>query len=92
MTVEEIKQADDDGARFSVAGYGGIAFYLLAEETEPDEETVWSGYEIPTGRVLMVMVGDDYKHSVDPDDVTALDPEAFCRDCGQVGCTSNVYS
>jgi hypothetical protein len=76
---------------YRVADYPGIAFYVLGWETEPDEETFWSGYEVQTGRVLAVMVGDDYRHSIDPDDLEPLSPLEFCRDCGQIGCGCNVY-
>jgi hypothetical protein len=77
---------------YSVRGYRGIAFYVLGWETGPDEETEWSGFESRTGRVLAVMVGDDHRHSVDPDDVEPIDPESFCRDCGQIGCVHNAYA
>lgn len=45
----------------------------------------------PTGRVLMVMVGDDYKHAIDPDDVYPIEPEDYCHGCGQIGCTHDAY-
>lgn len=34
-----------------------------------------------------VMVGDDRVHVLDAADVTVMDREAFCGECGQVGCT-----
>jgi len=75
-----------DGYR--VAGWSaGVAFYVLGWETEPDEDTEWSGYEVRTGRLVVCMVGDDALQSEDPDDVTALADDAFCSECGQVGCT-----
>jgi len=80
---------------YAVAGWGaGIAFYVLGWETEPTEGTIWfpTGYEERTGRLVVRMIGDDRNFSVDPEDVEALDPESFCRDCGQVGCGHNVYS
>ena len=77
---------------YTVSGYRGVAFYVLGWETEPDEETEWSGYEARTGRVLAVMVGDDYRHSVDPSDLTPLAEDGFCRGRGQVGCSHNVYA
>jgi hypothetical protein len=72
---------------YSVRQYPGIAFYVRGWETEPDEDTHWSGYEVRTGSVIAVMVGDDYQHRVDADDLTPLDEDAFCHSCGQVGCT-----
>lgn len=65
----------------------GIAFRVLGWETEPDEDTEWSGCENRTGRLIVCMVGDDAHHSVDPEDVTPLDEDAYCHVCGQVGCT-----
>ena len=37
--------------------------------------------------VYMIMVGDDHKHVIDPEDVTIIDPDAYCHECGQIGCT-----
>jgi hypothetical protein len=51
-------------------GRSGVAFHVLGWETEPDEDTEWTGQEQRTGRVVAVMVGDNRKHSVDPDDLT----------------------
>ncbi len=82
-----------DADAYAVSGWGaGIAFSVLGWETEPDEDTEWSGYETRTGNLIVRMVGDDRNFSVDPDDVTPLDPEAFCRDCGQIGCGHNAYA
>lgn len=71
---------------YSVRGYAGVAFQVLGWEVEPDDDTEWSGYEPRTDNVLAVMVGDDKRWSVDPDDLTPLAEDAFCRECGQVGC------
>jgi hypothetical protein len=91
-----VKRNYEDAPEYSEDAYQvdghRIAYYVLGWETEPDEDTHWSGYENRTGRLVMVMVGDDHHWSVDPEDVTTLEPEAFCRTCGQVGCGRNVYS
>jgi len=71
---------------YAVRGYRGVAFSVLGWETEPDEETEGSGYEVRTGRVLAVMIGDDYRHRVDPDDLTPIAREDYCGECGQIGC------
>lgn len=76
---------------YRVRQYPGIAFYVLGWETEADEDTEWTGYEVRTGRVLAVMVGDDFRHSVDVADLLPLAENAFCRDCGQIGCGCNVH-
>lgn len=80
----------DTDAAYAVDGWGwGIAWRYLGPETRPDEDTEWSGYEIPTGNVLMVMVGDDRIHSIDPDDLRILPEDDYCHECGQVGCTAD---
>jgi hypothetical protein len=69
----------------------GIALQILGWETAPDEDTEWSGYEVRTGNLVAVMIGDDERHSIDPEYIKPLDPTGYCHDCGQVGCTSNAY-
>ena len=72
---------------YTVASWGaGIAWSVYGWETEPDEDTEWSGYEVRTGKLVVCMVGDDRLFAVDPEDVAALADDAFCRECGQVGC------
>ena len=76
-----------DADAYTVAGWGaGIAWGIWGWETEPDEDTEWSGCENRTGMLLACMVGDDALHTVDPEDVTALDEDDYCQECGQVGC------
>ena len=76
----------DSDTRYTVAGYGGVAWWYDRDETEPDEDTEWSGYESPTGRVLIVMIGDDRRYAVDPADCTPLAEDGYCPECGQTGC------
>ena len=64
----------------------GIAWRVYAYETEPTEETIWSGYEEHTGRVLAHMVGDDRTYAFDPEDLAPLNDHDYCSCCGQVGC------
>lgn len=71
---------------YQVDGHKGIAWYVLGWETEPDEDTEWSGYESRTGRVVAVMVGDDRHFTFDPEDVKPLAREEYCGVCGQIGC------
>ena len=74
-----------------VDGWNGIAFHVYGYETEPDEDTEWSGYEVRTGNLVVCMVGDDLLHSVDPDDVHELPREGYCGECGQIGCRHDGY-
>lgn len=71
---------------YTVEGYSGIACYVMGWETEPDEDTEWTGIENRTGRVVCRMVGDDHNFAVDFEEVTPLDREAYCGECGQIGC------
>jgi hypothetical protein len=88
----------DFDARYRVADYDGIAFYLRGYVRTPlvDDDTGelvrdWLGecddaYDIDTSRVRAVMVGDDREHLVDVDELTRLDDDAYCPSCGQIGC------
>lgn len=90
----------DRDRRYAVAQYPGVAFWYDAPQTRPQVvEAVYVGdyldYEVedvPTGLVLMVMVGDDRRHAVDPADVTPLNDDDYCPECGQVGCTGGRLS
>lgn len=83
---------ETDDASFPADAYQetrrpGIAWRIYGWETEPDEDTEWSGYEVRTGRIVAVMVGDDRRHTFDPDELTPLDELAYCHSCGQIGCS-----
>lgn len=86
MNIEEIKELDNEGSRFTVDGYRGIAFYFYDEEFVNDEDTIWTGMQTPTGNAVMIMVGDDRKFIVDPEDVEAISDDDYCPECGQIGC------
>ena len=77
----------DHDAVYRVDGWPGIAFRYAGEETEASEETVWTGIEEPTGFVLVVMVGDDRRHAVRPEELTKIEELDYCAECGQLGCT-----
>lgn len=77
---------------YTARGYNGVAWYALGWETEPDEDTEWSGFEQRTGRVVAVMVGDDRRFTFDPDDLKPLAREDYCGVCGQVGCSHDGLS
>ena len=74
-----------------IAGWDGIAFRVYGWETEPDEDTEWTGDEVRTGDLVVCMVGDDHLHVVDPDDVQELAREDYCSECGQIGCGHDGY-
>lgn len=66
---------------YSVLGYKGIAFCVLGWEVKSTED---EGDR--TGNLVMVMIGDDRHHSIDPDDISPLNDEDYCSTCGQIGC------
>lgn len=76
---------------YSVRQYPGIAFRVNGWETEPDEDTEWSGCENRTGMLDMTMIGDDRHFHIDPSDVMEIAPTDFCRECGQIGCGCAVW-
>lgn len=94
--IDDQERWPDDKA-YSVRGFRGVACRVYGWEAEPDVELAsedngwedyWDGESMrSTGRVVVVMVGDDYRHVVDPEDCTPLDELAYCASCGQVGCT-----
>ena len=75
---------------YKVYGYPGIAWTVRGWETEPDEDTHWTGIENRTGKLICVMVGDDRQFRIDPEDVTPLKGSEYCRECGQIGCGCSV--
>jgi hypothetical protein len=86
----------DEDKAYRVAGWGeGIAFRYIGPEVErywdlDEGSTPEDPDERLTGRVQVVMVGDDRVWNVDPEDLTELAEDEFCRGCGQIGCTAYV--
>lgn len=73
--------------RYAVDGYGGIAFYLLGYVERGTAETEWTGERVTdTDWVRAVMVGDDREHKIETCDLTPLDDDNYCGQCGQIGC------
>ena len=83
-------EVDDDAFpadAYSTTDYDGVAWRVLGWHTEPDGETEWSGYEVRTGHVVLVMIGDDRHFLYDPEDITPIARDDYCGVCGQIGCT-----
>ena len=83
----EVDESTFSADAYTVDGYKGIAWYVLGWETEPDEDTEWTGIEERTSKVVAKMVGDDRHFVFDVDEVHALAREEYCSECGQIGCT-----
>lgn len=79
----------DDTLRYLVRRWPSVAVRIDREETTPTCDTEWDGIERPTGRVLVVMVGDDVRTAVDPEDLTPIEDADYCSECGQIGCTAD---
>lgn len=71
---------------YQVKGHKGIGWRVCGWETEPDEDTEWSGMENRTGLVVCVMIGDDRAFTFEPDELTPLARKDYCGECGQIGC------
>ncbi len=91
MRRRHYEDADEYPDAVRIAGHPGIAWYVLGWETEPDEDTEWSGCENRTGRLVCVMVGDDHRWLFDPEDIEQLDRADYCGECGQIGCGHDGY-
>lgn len=93
MRTKNYEPAPEYKGDYSVKGWGkGIAFRVIGWETEPDEDTEWTGYEQKTGWLLVCMIGDDRYHRVDPEDITSIPRSSYCGECGQIGCHCDGYS
>jgi hypothetical protein len=82
----DIDRLTFNASAYTVKGFSGIAFHVAGWETAPDADTDWTGIEVRTGRIIAVMIGDDYRHRIDPDDLTAITRRDYCGECGQIGC------
>lgn len=74
----------DFESAYRVDDYRGVGFRAYGYESEPDEDTEWSGLENPTGKILTHMIGDDRPFAFEPDELIRVD-EPVCS-CGQLGC------
>lgn len=84
----------DFSAHYNVRGYRGVAFYLKGYSQRSEEvvdDNGWATGEVEDIEdrewVYAVMVGDDQAHLVEVDDLTKIDEDEFCHECGQLGCT-----
>ena len=78
----------DFDKRYSVHGYDySVAWRALSYETWRDEDYEWTGIENENyDRVVCVMVGDDRKFTFDVEDMIPIEDNAYCHECGQIGC------
>ncbi len=97
MLAEKI----DFGKYVTVEGYGGIAFWVDNWAKEVKEEYVeyvdsddsgevffgWEEVEVVSDSIVeCYMVGDNRVFKFDISDLTEIDVNDFCGQCGQIGC------
>ena len=83
-----------NGVAFRISGFPKVwePWTTLVVDEEGNEyegptgEGEWNKQDESCGRVLVVMVGDDHKYEVDVSDLTEIDEEEYCPECGQIGC------
>lgn len=83
-TDEWVESDIQIGTRVKCDSLRGIACYVA------EWDKVWSedGWEENSqgDQVYVIMVGDDQEHLVDFDDLTIIDEDEYCGQCGQIGC------
>lgn len=73
---------------YRVRQMDGVAWRVHGAEIEYYNDGCEDGAEWrETGRVVAVMVGDDARHTFDPEDLEPIAEEDYCGVCGQIGCT-----
>jgi hypothetical protein len=89
------------GVAWQVLGYATEwaqeDYTLVCEDPEciHDDPLCWLSDEPEEiedhSKVRAVMVGDDREEIIDVDDLTVIPDDGYCRTCGQIGCTHDVY-
>ena len=78
----------DFSPAYRANGWGaGIAWRVT------EYEKVWEEYgedaQFNMERVVAHMIGDDQNFTFDIEDLTPIDEDDYCPECGQIGCTAN---
>jgi len=64
--------------------------FIGSDDDDPEDEANYvydEPEEVPDlTRVRLVMVGDDHVWTVDVDDCEPIADDAYCPECGQIGC------
>lgn len=82
----EIDEKEFDADAYKVDGYKGIAWQVLGWETTEDSGTIYTGENVCTGYIVARMIGDDRYFVFERDEITPIEREEFCSECGQIGC------
>jgi len=77
----------DFDAKYTVEGWRGIAWHAWHHAKLRDADYEWTGIEVDDPeRVVCTMVGDDEKHTFYVEELTKLEEDEYCPECGQIGC------
>jgi len=72
---------------YRVEGYGGVAWRVIGHEEALDEDYEWTGIKtVIEDRVVAHMIGDDRDFTFGVDELTPIEDDEFCSECGQIGC------
>jgi len=72
---------------YRVEGYGGVAWRVTGHEEALDEDYEWTGIKtVIEDRVVAHMIGDDRDFTFGVDELTPIEDDEFCSECGQIGC------
>jgi hypothetical protein len=82
--------ANDDDGRYR-RGSLAVAWYVCGDEIEQketyDDDGEYLGWDVvPTGRLVVCMVGDDRLEACDREDLEPIADDDYCSECGQIGC------
>lgn len=76
------------GDRVTVDGYEGIAFWVVGHPHMEYEPWDFKNQDPDTDfeQLVVVMIGDDRRHTVGIDDVALIPEDEHVCSCGQLGC------
>jgi hypothetical protein len=77
---------------FTVDGWDGIAWraikYVERQVVCYDRDIgEWVKTEIYEDWIVAVMIGDDRRHEIEVSEITMIDDDDYCSECGALGCT-----
>lgn len=83
---EQDDEAFPPDRRYKLDQY--FAWVVLGWETQPDEDTEWTGIEPRTGKVVAYPVGDHTMREVFEEEELVPLEGGYCLECGQLGCSA----
>lgn len=94
--ADEANTGFDFTPAYKAEGYGGVAWrvtkYAMVLDGVWEDDDCYDEWEVEDRtQVVAHMIGDDRDFTFDVADLTPIDDESFCRECGQIGCGHNVY-